>query len=322
MAGSDGRDVRHGASNALTLAVLVAIAVLAILTPARSGLAAQEGKTESDCLYFAPAQSAPGETLCIRKESFDRDLCGAIGHFADANRLPPDYFARLIWRESRFQPDALSMKGAQGIAQFMPGTAKLRKLSDSLDVLESLRASAQYLDELRNRFGNLGFAAAAYNAGEAGLSGFLTSGSLPYETRGYVLAITGHTIEEWKDTPPETASAPLDKDKSFVDACVALAATKRLKAPAFPPEGVWAPWGVQLAANVQGPIAKSLFFRAVNRLPPPLNAEQPLIFRHRDRSFGFRARYVARIPRQTRADADKVCAQIRAAGGACTVFKN
>ncbi len=52
--------------------------------------------------------------------------------------LPPDFFARLIWRESRFRPDALSYKGAQGIAQFMPGTAKLRGLQDSYDVLEGV----------------------------------------------------------------------------------------------------------------------------------------------------------------------------------------
>jgi len=75
-------------------------------------------------------------------------------------------------------------------------------------------------------------------------------------------------------------------------------------------------------ARKQGQVARSLFFRVVNRLPAPLNAEQPLIFRKRDRSFGFRPRYVARIARQTRPEADKVCAQIRAAGGACPVFKN
>ncbi len=273
-------------------------------------------------MYFGPSQSEPGETLCIRKDSYNSDLCGAIAHFAGANRLPPDYFARLIWKESHFQPDALSLKGAQGIAQFMPGTAKLRGLEDSQDVLKSLRASAEYLDELRGRFGNLGLAAAAYNAGEAGLSGYLVSGSLPSETRNYVMAITAHTVDEWKDNPPDMAAAPLDKDKPFADACVALANRKRLNEPAFQPEGVWAPWGVQLAANAQGQVARSLFFRAVNRLPPPLNAEQPLIFRKRDRSFGFRARYVARIARQTRGEADKVCAQVRTAGGACTVFKN
>ncbi|MGO7719116.1 transglycosylase SLT domain-containing protein, partial [Rhizobium johnstonii] len=76
----------------------------------------------------------------------------AIEHFAHANHLPGDYCARLIWRESTFRPDTVSVKGAQGIAQFMPGTAKLRGREDSYQVLEALRKSAQYLEELRNRF--------------------------------------------------------------------------------------------------------------------------------------------------------------------------
>ncbi|MGO4483388.1 soluble lytic murein transglycosylase-like protein [Rhizobium pisi] len=274
------------------------------------------------CLYSGPSASVSGETLCIRKESFNRDLCIAIEHFAKANQLPPDFFARLIWRESTFRPDAVSNKGAQGIAQFMPGTAKLRGLEDSYQVLEALRKSAQYLDELRHRFGNLGLAAAAYNAGENGLAAYLTAGSLPYETRGYVMAITAHTVEEWKDNPPEDAAAPLDKDKPFLDGCVALAESRTLKDTPWRQEGNWAPWGVQLAANADVGVARRLFLDAVQDLPAPLNAEQPLILRQRDRSFGFRPRYAARIARQTRVEANNICTQIRKHGGSCLVFKN
>lgn len=274
------------------------------------------------CLYSGPSATESGETLCIREDSFNRDLCAAIDHFARANQLPPDYFARLIWRESTFRPDAISIKGAQGIAQFMPGTAKLRGLEDSYQVLEALRKSAQYLDELRNRFGNLGLAAAAYNAGENGLAAYLTSGRLPYETRSYVMAITAHTVEEWKDNPPEDAAAPLDKDKPFIDGCVALAERRTLKEAPWRQEGDWAPWGVQLAASAEAAMARRLFLDAVQDLPAPLNAEQPLILRQRDRSFGFRPRYAARIGRQTRLEANNVCTEIRKHGGTCLVFKN
>ncbi|EJT06075.1 lytic transglycosylase [Rhizobium sp. CCGE 510] len=294
-----------------------------LFSAAASGKAQpEESVAEPACLYSGPSASGSGETLCIRKDSFNRDLCVAIEHFANASQLPPDYFARLIWRESTFRPDAVSFKGAQGIAQFMPGTAKLRGLEDSYQALEALRKSAQYLDELRNRFGNLGLAAAAYNAGENGLSSYLASGRLPYETRSYVMAITAHTVEEWKDKPPEDAAAPLDKDKPFLDGCVALAERRTLKDTPWRQEGDWAPWGVQLAANANVAVARSMFLDAVQDLPAPLNAEQPLILRQRDRSFGFRPRYAARIGRQTRVEANNLCNEIRRHGGTCLVFKN
>ena len=72
----------------------------------------------------------------------------------------------MIWQESRFQPDAVgpvtrSGARAQGIAQFMPGTASERRLLDPFDPVQALPKSAEFLDELRNQFGNLGLAAAA-----------------------------------------------------------------------------------------------------------------------------------------------------------------
>ena len=60
-----------------------------------------------------------------------------------------------------------SPKGAEGIAQFLPSTASWHGLADPFDPTESLWHSAAYLRELLNRFGNLGLAAAAYNAGPA-----------------------------------------------------------------------------------------------------------------------------------------------------------
>src|SRR5205823_6421858 len=72
--------------------------------------------------------------------------------------------------ESRFQPAAVgpvtrSGARAQGIAQFMPGTAAERRLLDPFDPVQALPKSAEFLRELRDQFGNLGLAAAAYNAG-------------------------------------------------------------------------------------------------------------------------------------------------------------
>lgn len=141
---------------------------------------------------------------CISLSTYVPDTCRVIEATAKEAGLNPDFFVRLIWRESLFDAAAVSPAGAQGIAQFMPGTAKLRKLADPFNPAEALRASATYLAELRDAYGNLGFAAAAYNAGEGRLEGFLYRGNrLPPETRAYVPAITGYSATEWRDAPPE-----------------------------------------------------------------------------------------------------------------------
>ena len=92
-------------------------------------------------------------------------VCQTIDQGAATYSLPVDFFTRLIWRESRLQPDAVSPAGAEGIAQFMPGTAALRGLADPFDTATAIDASAHYLADLTAEFGNLGLAAAAYNAG-------------------------------------------------------------------------------------------------------------------------------------------------------------
>src|SRR5205814_6611619 len=62
---------------------------------------------------------------------------------------------------------AVSPKGAEGIAQFMPGTAAERGLANPFDPEQAIPHAARFLAELKRRFGNLGMAAAAYNAGPA-----------------------------------------------------------------------------------------------------------------------------------------------------------
>jgi soluble lytic murein transglycosylase-like protein len=273
----------------------------------------------SECLYQRTAENGQ---ICIRKDAFNADLCGVLERFAIASDIPPPFFARLIWRESLFRPEAMSPKGAQGIAQFMPGTARQRGLQNSFDVIDALEASAGYLAELRTRFGNLGLAAAAYNAGEQGLARFLQNGRLPIETRDYVFAITGNLAETWRDNPPDLAAPQLDAEKSFPEACLTLAETRRMNEPVLAKSADWAPWGVQLAAHYRPAVVDLLFTRAIESLPAPLNAERALIVRQRGGNFGSRPRYAARIGRETRGDAGKLCAQIRSAGVPCTVFRN
>src|SRR3984885_13887703 len=101
------------------------------------------------------------------------DICRTIEQSAAENGLPVEFFAKVIWQESRFNAFAVSNKGAQGIAQFMPQTAGARGLADPFDPIQALHHSAGYLHELLTQFGNLGLAAAGYNAGPGRVSAWL-----------------------------------------------------------------------------------------------------------------------------------------------------
>ncbi|HEY7299811.1 MAG TPA: lytic transglycosylase domain-containing protein [Xanthobacteraceae bacterium] len=146
----------------------------------------------------------PGETSDVSdaddkaSANWPDGVCDALVASAQANGLPVAFFSNLIWQESRFHPDAVSRAGALGIAQFMPKTAAAVGLDDPLDPAQALPASARLLANLNHEFGNLGLAAAAYNAGGKRVTDWLSKGTtLPKETRNYVLTITGHPVEQW-----------------------------------------------------------------------------------------------------------------------------
>ena len=134
-------------------------------------------------------------------ESLD-DLCIALLTSAQNNDLPVPFFANLIWQESRLRHDAVSNVGALGIAQFMPEVAVEAGLADPFDPRQAIPASARFLRTLREHFGNLGFVAAAYNAGAHRVGQWLDHRrALPQETRTYVLRVTGRSAEAWRKSP-------------------------------------------------------------------------------------------------------------------------
>src|SRR5438477_8506491 len=69
--------------------------------------------------------------------------CQALQSAAAANDLSLEFFTRLIWQESRFNDFAVSHAGAQGIAQFMPGTASELRLTNPFDAIAAIDKSAQ-----------------------------------------------------------------------------------------------------------------------------------------------------------------------------------
>jgi soluble lytic murein transglycosylase-like protein len=118
------------------LACALALANTAANAQAGASLAApeKEGAQSSAAGGYEPTQSPTQD-----------DVCRALEQSASENGLPVEFFARVIWQESRFDAKAVSAKGAQGIAQFMPRTASWHGLADPLDPIESLRHSSAYL---------------------------------------------------------------------------------------------------------------------------------------------------------------------------------
>jgi hypothetical protein len=173
------------------------VALCGILTGGLA-LAAQDApKGTESASAAAPAAPAAGSG---GTETVQQAICRLIDSSARAQRLPVDFFTRLIWQESSFRTGAVSPAGAQGVAQFMPGTAAERGLLDPFDPEQAIPKSAELLRDHIDRFGNIGLAAAAYNGGPTRVANWLAErGGLPEETRSYVYRITGRSAEDWAE---------------------------------------------------------------------------------------------------------------------------
>ena len=127
------------------------------------------------CLWIALIDPVAAEAppTPARTETVQEALCRLIEASARTHGLPASFLTRLIWRESSFRVSVVSPAGAQGVAQFMPGTAVERGLADPFDPEQAIPKAADLLSSQRQRFGNLGLAAAAYNGGPNRVSAWL-----------------------------------------------------------------------------------------------------------------------------------------------------
>jgi soluble lytic murein transglycosylase-like protein len=184
-------------------------------TPKPAATTAQTPAAQTPAAPSTPAAKAAAKStpLPSRKQASTApnvpldDVCNTLLTSAQDNDLPVAFFANLIWQESGLRDNIVSSKGALGIAQFMPEVAVESGLTNPFDPLQALPASARLLRELRDQFGNVGFAAAAYNAGAGRVSQWLNRGrTLPRETRDYVMNITGRSVEQWQKAPPDDAA--------------------------------------------------------------------------------------------------------------------
>jgi hypothetical protein len=249
------------------------------------------------------------------------DICRAVEEDAAANGLPVEFFARVIWQESRFNAQAVSPKGAQGIAQFMPQTADWRGLADPFDRIEALKNSASYLHDLQTKFGNLGLAAAGYNAGPGRVSAWLAGRrTLPEETRNYVAIITGWTVDEWASpSPPQTAETTIPQGVPCTRLANLILAPKEQaqRIASYVPR-----WGMQLTANWSESKAWAVYRMIAKQYAALIGDREPIVIRSRGIGLGSAMRYNIRIADDNRGYLEKFCSKLIAAGGACVVLRN
>ena len=299
-----------GPAYGLVLRLLLSVTVASIGLPAFA-----EGKHQQN---DAPKLSDPSTARGAR------GVCEALAAAAANNDLPVDFFTRLIWRESRFEPDAISRKGAQGIAQFMPATARLSGLGNPFNPLEAIAKSGELLRNLRREFGNLGLAAAAYNAGARRVHDWLGGRRpLPQETRAYVRYVTGRAVEEWaagQTDPVEMPPREVVPCRLPITASVQPKSIER-KSDALPPRHeAPQPWGVEV---VGGPTPEKALARYREWLP-----KYAAIVADRKTHvvihgfLGSMGAVRVRVGEDTREGAWKLCAALRKAGTYCDVLRN
>jgi Transglycosylase SLT domain len=280
-------------------------------------------QAEPDTGFIGPLaetlRCTPDGSRCIGTTDFLNDTCTLIEVAAKEVDIDPGFLARLLWRESLFDPAAISPAGAQGIAQFMPSTARLRGLKDPFNPAEAIVSSAVYLADLTRRYGNHGLAAAGYNGGENRVESFIASaGGLPGETRAYVRAITGYSAEDWRDEPPEKVDYRLDGKTPFLEACKALASDHAIREFRDPVP----PWGVIVAAGRNQSVAESTGRVAAARHAGIIDASDLRFVQRRMPSFGRRAQFTAQVPAESLSEAMGICGKLRAQNGYCQVVRN
>jgi hypothetical protein len=210
-------------------------------------------------------------------------ICQVAESAAVANGLRFEFFIQVIWQESRFRSDAVGPmtrggQRAQGIAQFMPMTAAERLLHDPFDPAQALPKSAEFLRDLRAQFGNLGLAAAAYNAGPQRVRDWLAGKrTLPSKTQTYVRMVTGRSAQEW--ARPEQNVSTLTISREVSCAGMAKLVPKPQSPPTIGPPRPAPGWLVQLIGDRSEIRALTMYHQLQNKHGALLGIYEPVVMR-------------------------------------------
>ena len=172
---------------------------------------------------------------------------------------------------------------------------------------------------MRAKFGNLGLAAAAYNAGPQRMQDWLSGKrTLPSETLAYVRRVTGHSAEEWKRPDARTWQVSIASDTPCVGT-TKLAAKPAPAAPSTPP-APRAAWAVQLIGDRLESSALSRYAQLQKKYQAILGGREPLLVRTTMGKAAIWHRIS--IAADTRDAAETLCSRLRAVGGSCLVQSN
>ena len=311
---NDGPRIDHSAINAAAtgtdvpgfvfrlIGLLVAFYAVGVLRPAAAG--------ESDELR-AVVPTAPSNVPDIDA------LCNALGAAAQENDLPIDFFTRLIWQESRFDPTAVSRAGAQGVAQFMPDTAMRRGLSDPFDPLEAI---PKLRSSCATCAANSEISVSPQPPTVPGLPGARLArrpARTAGETTTYVRIITGRSPEQW-------AGGKVDDGDTRLPNTVPCTQTAGLvaRAPGLAVKPPPDPWGVELVGVPPMPQRSWHIAEFQEKYAGHMGDREPLVVHH-GLGRGSMGWAHVRVGADNRSTAEKLCANLRAAGVIyCEVQRN
>jgi soluble lytic murein transglycosylase-like protein len=142
-----------------------------------------------------PPEREPLKPASARRHPDDQgrrmDLDPIIQEAAAVHGIDPELIKSVIRVESNFDPNSTSPKGAMGLMQLMPGTARELGVQNAYDPAENIRAGTRYLNMLLNRYeGNVTMALAAYNWGMGNLE--RRPAQMPLETKSYIRSVIRH----------------------------------------------------------------------------------------------------------------------------------
>ena len=242
-------------------------------------------------------------------------VCPIMQQQAEARGLPPMPFVRLIWKESRFNPNAVSPKGAQGIAQFSAGHGGRARS------LRSVRA--------RNWRSCIRRACLRIFAGSSAISVLPPRPITPAPSgcgigsraRAGCRARRRITSSSSPDAPPRNGSSPrpsfprrsrppASRCRTSCRKLAPLVVRAVYETEPLTASGAWRPWGVQVSKPFSKAKALAQFGRLKRQYTSLLGAREPFVLPERNLSRGRRSMYMVQIGSDSRDDAAKLCASL------------